>query len=121
MAVNAFAAYQQNKITTAAPAELTLMLYEGAIKFCNIALVGLEEKDYAKASNNIIKTENIINYLRGTLDFKYEIAKDFNDIYHYLYDLLVKANLKKDKAILEEVLVELRDLRDRWKEIMKKR
>ena len=36
MAMNAAAAYQDSKILTASPAELTLMLYEGAIKFCNI-------------------------------------------------------------------------------------
>ncbi len=31
--------YNRNKILTASPAELTLMLYEGAIKFCNIAII----------------------------------------------------------------------------------
>ena len=46
---NGYNAYAKNKIMTASPAELTLMLYEGAIKFCNIAVVAIENKDYAKA------------------------------------------------------------------------
>ena len=54
---DAYAAYNRNKVLTASPAELTLMLYEGAIKFCNIAIVGIENKDIEKAHTNIIKTE----------------------------------------------------------------
>ena len=57
---DAYAAYNRNKVLTASPAELTLMLYEGAIKFCNIAIVGIENKDIEKAHTNIIKTEKII-------------------------------------------------------------
>lgn len=119
MVFNAATAYQNNKINTATPSELTLMLYEGAIKFCNIALIGIDEKNLAKASNNIIKAEKIINYLRSTLDFKYEVSNDFNNVYAYIYDRLLQANIKKDSEILEEVLSSLRDMRDTWKDIMK--
>lgn len=111
-------AYAQNKILTASPAELTLMLYEGAIKFCNIAIVGVEEKDIEKAHNNIRKVENIITEFRATLDMSYPVAKDFDNVYTYLLERLTQANLKKDKDILEEVLGHLRTMRDTWKEVM---
>lgn len=119
MALNAAAAYQNNKINTASPAELTLMLYEGAIKFCNIALIGIEEKDIVKANNNIIKAEKIISYLRSTLDTKYAVASDFDNIYNYIYDRLIQANIKKEHEILDEVIGILREMRDTWKEVMK--
>lgn len=119
MALNAASAYQSNKINTATPGELTLMLYEGAIKFCNIALLGIEEKDFSKANNNIIKAEKIILYLQSTLEFKYEVAKDFDNVYSYLYPRLIQANISKDEEILKEILVHLRDMRDTWKEVMK--
>lgn len=119
MALNAASAYQINKINTATPAELTLMLYEGAIKFCNIAIIGIEEHDISKANNNIIKAEKIITYLQNTLDFKYEVAKDFDNVYNYVYQRLVQANISKNKEIMEEVLIHLRDMRDTWKEVMK--
>ena len=45
---NPYAAYNTNKILTASPAELTLMLYEGAIKFCNIAIMAVEQNDIEK-------------------------------------------------------------------------
>lgn len=120
MAFNAASAYQNNKINTASPEDLTLMLYEGAIKFCNIALIGIEENDINKTHSNLVKAEKIIAYLQSTLDFKYQVSKDFNNIYNYVYDRLIQANLSKDKDIIEEVLVHLRGLRDTWKEVAKK-
>jgi len=111
--------YNNSKILTASPAELTLMLYEGAIKFCNIAIMGIEQKDIEKAHTNIMKTERIINHLRVTLDMKYPVAQDFERIYVYLEQRLLEANLKKDTEILEEINTHLRSVRDTWKEVMR--
>lgn len=115
---NAALAYQGTKVNTANPAELTLMLYEGAIKFCNIALGAIEKNDIAKANINIIKAEKIINKLRETLDFKYPVANDFDNVYRYIYSKLVEANIHKDKEALEEALNRIREMRDTWKEVM---
>ena len=116
---NAYSQYNNNKIMTASPAELTLMLYEGAIKFCNIAEGAIEEKDIQKAHTNIVKAQRIIDYLRQTLDMKYPVAKDFENIYSYLSSRLVIANIKKDKDIVHEVNEHLHSVRDNWKEVMK--
>ena len=113
-----YAAYANNRITTATPAELTLMLYEGAIKFCNIAVAAIEQKDVEKAHNNIVKVENIITEFQATLDHKYPVAQDFDNVYSYLQERLLEANLKKDTEILEEILQHLRTMRDTWKEVM---
>lgn len=115
---NAFAQYNTNKILTASPAELTLMLYEGAIKFCNIAIVGIEQNNVQKAHDNIMKTQRIIQEFQITLDRKYEVAKDFDAVYNYLIMRLREANMEKDIVILEEVLRHLRTMRDTWKEVM---
>ena len=115
---NGYNAYAQNKVMTASPAELTLMLYEGAIKFCNIAVVAIEQKDYAKANTNIQKAERIIGEFQATLNFKYAVAKEFDNVYRYLMERLIQANMKKDTEILEEVLKHLRTMRDTWKEVM---
>jgi flagellar protein FliS len=115
---NAFAQYRNSKIMTASPAELTLMLYEGAIKFSGLAIMAIEQKDIVKAHNNIIKTERIIEYLKMTLDTRYPVSKDFDQIYTYLESRLTEANVKKDIAILEEIRDHLRGIRDIWKDIM---
>ncbi len=113
-----YESYARNRILTASPSELTLMLYEGAIKFCNIAIAGIEENDVEKAHLNIKKVENIIFEFRASLDTKYEVAKDFENVYTYLTERLVEANVKKDAVILGEVLKHLRTMRDTWKEVM---
>ncbi len=110
--------YNRNKILTASPAELTLMLYEGAIKFCNMALIAIEKNDYEKAHINIKKAENIITEFKITLNHKYPVAKDFENIYNYIYSLLVDANIKKDPEILNQALDQIRGMRDTWKEVM---
>lgn len=116
---NPYAQYQQNKVLTASPAELTLMLYDGAIKFCNIAIVGIEQNDIEKSHNNIMKVQKIIEEFQSSLDEKYEVSKDFNNVYNYLMVRLHEANIAKDKEILEEVLEHLRTMRDTWKDVMK--
>ena len=120
MVNNPYAKYANNRIITASPAELTLMLYEGAIKFCNIAIIGIEEGNIQKAHDNIMKAERIIQELKITLNHKYPVAKDFENIYNYLIRRLHEANMRKDKAILEEINTHLRSVRDTWKEVMRR-
>lgn len=116
---NPYAQYNRSKILTASPAELTLMLYEGSIKFCNIAIMAIEHNEVEKAHTNIIRVQKIIDELRATLDMKYPVAQDFDRIYSYLLQRLLQANMKKDKEILEEIATHLRSVRDTWKEVMR--
>lgn len=116
---NAYAQYNNSKVLTASPAELVLMLYEGAIKFANIAILAIEQNDVQKAHTNIVKTERIIDHFRATLDMKYPVAKDFDRVYEYLQRRLLEANVKKDKEIMEEVCGHIRSMRDTWKEVMR--
>ena len=118
MAYNAAKAYGNNKVNTASPAELTLMLYEGAVKFCNIAIIALEKKDYATTNTNIQKCRNIIVELKTTLNHKYTVAEDFERLCDYTFALLVEANMKKDMELLQRALEEIRGIRDVWKEVM---
>jgi len=116
---NPYAKYNDSKVLTASPAELTLMLYEGAIKFCNIAIMGIEQGDIQKAHTNIVKVQRIVDEFRATLDMKYPVAKDFDRVYVYLQRRLIDANMTKDKEIVEEIATHLRSMRDTWKEVMR--
>lgn len=117
---NPYAKYTNNRITTASPGELTLMLYEGAIKFCNIAITGIEEQNIQKTHDNIMKAEAIIRELKITLNHKYPIAQEFEKVYNYLIRRLHEANIRKEKEILEEVNTHVRSMRDTWKEVMRR-
>ena len=112
-------AYQKNAIMTASKAELTLMLYDGAIKFCNIALSGFEKKEYEKINTNLKKAQAIITEIRATLDCKYPVWEDFERVYDYIYRCLIDANIHKDEEKLQEALKYIREMRDTWKEVMR--
>lgn len=116
---NPYAQYQNSRILTASPAELTLMLYEGAIKFGNMAVMGMKQKDIEKAHVNLKKVQRIVAEFRATLDMKYPVAQDFDRIYIYLERRMTEANLTKDPEIMEEVVSHLRSMRDTWKEVMR--
>ncbi len=115
---NPYATYKNQSINTATPEELTLKLYEGCIKFINLAMIGIEEKNIEMSNKNIVKAQNIINELNITMNMEYEISKRIRLIYDYLYRRLVEANIKKDKEILEEVKGFVVEFRDTWKEAM---
>lgn len=120
MVTNPYAQYQNSKILTASPAELTLMLYDGAIKFGNIAMQAMNEKDIQKAHTNIVKVERIIEEFRSTLNRDYPVAQDFDNVYVYLLQRLLECNIKKDPEIMEEIISHLRTMRETWIEVMKK-
>lgn len=119
IAGNGYAAYENSKIMTASPAELTLMLYDGAIKFGNIALMAIEKNDVEKAHNNIRKVQHIIEEFQITLDHKYPVAEDFDAVYTYVMERLREANRTKDPEILQEAIGHIRTMRDAWREVMK--
>lgn len=119
MAANPYTQYQNNSILTASRGELTLMLYNGAIKFCNIALEALEKKDIQKAHINIIKTQDIIQELQITLDMKYELSDNIDKLYEYIKELLIDANIEKDMQKLIDAKSFITEFRDMWQQVMK--
>jgi flagellar protein FliS len=120
MALNkAFDQYKQNSIYTSTPEELTLMLYNGLIKFIMQAQSSIAEKDIEKASNSIIRAQDIVQHFRTTLDMQYEVALSMDALYEYMHRRLIEANLKKDPEILSEVLGFAKEFRDTWAQAMK--
>lgn len=116
---NAYDTYKQNSIFTASPEELTLMLYNGLVKFIMLAQKAIEDKDVQKAHENIIRAEDILMEFKATLDMQYELSHGLALLYDYMLERLFEANMKKDKEILDEVLHFAKDLRDTWAQAMK--
>ena len=119
IAFNAYNQYKENSINTASPEELTLMLYNGLIKFIMRGIDCIEKKNMEDANNNIISAQDIVHEFINTLDMRYEISGNLNSIYDYMLRRLIDANVSKDKVILEEVLEFAKILRDTWEEAMK--
>jgi flagellar protein FliS len=107
-----------NTVMSASKEELALMLYDGAIKFINQAILAIQAKNFSKANTQIQKAQAIILEFRATLNMDYPIAQNMDQLYIYMHERLIEANMKKDENILTEVRELTRDFRDTWKEAM---
>lgn len=120
MALNkAYNQYKENSIFTAGPEELTLMLYNGLVRFIMQAQLAVDENNIEKANSSIIRAQDIINEFKATLDMKYEISERLLQLYDYMLSRLVDANISKDREILDEVLGLAKELRNTWAQAMK--
>lgn len=117
--MNAYNAYKQNSVTTASPGELTLMLYNGCIKFLGKAKIAIDEKNIEEKNTNIQRAQAIIAELMATLNMNIEISKQMLPLYEYMNRRLVEANIQNDAAIIEEVEGLVTEFRDTWKEVLK--
>lgn len=117
---NPYQSYQQNSVNTASPGELTLMLYNGCLKFITLAKKAIADQNIEGKNTNLIKAQNIIQELMVTLNMDVAVSKDLMALYDYLNRRLIEANLKSDAAILDEVAGFVTDFRDTWKEVVQK-
>ncbi|MDR1206145.1 MAG: flagellar export chaperone FliS [Peptococcaceae bacterium] len=111
---NPYDQYRQQQIASTPSDKILLMLYDGAVRFCEKAKVAIQDKDVQEANNFIIKVERIVEELRSCLDMSYEISHNLYSLYDYMYNRLMEANLKKDVAMLDEVSGMLAELRETW-------
>ncbi|MGB3259864.1 flagellar export chaperone FliS [Paenisporosarcina sp.] len=116
--INPYQAYQQNSVMTASPQELTLMLYNGCLKFIKLGKKAMAASQIEDKNTNLIKAQAIIQELRYTLDPSIELSASLADLYDYMYNQLVESNMKNDMAVLEEVEGYVVELRDTWKQAM---
>ena len=118
---NPYQQYKKTQIDTANQGKLIVMLYDGAIKFINIAIDLIPSRSIEKIHNNIMKAQDIINELITSLNMEVgEISEKLFSIYMYIKKKLIEANIKKEAAPLIEVRDYLIALRDAWEEAAKK-
>lgn len=113
-------AYKRQQIMTATPEALTLMLYNGCLRFLSEGMKALEEKKYEEANNALQRAQKIINEFRMTLKMEYEISQQLLPLYNYCYDRIFIGNLKSDLEPIREAQTIMTELRDAWAQAMKK-
>lgn len=119
MAVNnPYQQYQNNSVNTASAGELTLMLYNGCLKFINLAKKAIGDNDIENKNINLQKAQNIVKELMITLNMDIEISNDLQSLYDYLHRRLIEANVKNDVSILNEVEEFVTEFRDTWKQVI---
>lgn len=106
--------YRQSAVQTSTPAQLVIMLYDGAVRFVKVGMEGINNNDFQKVNHNFGKAQSIVSELMSTLDFSYDISKNLYSLYEYINYLLIQANIKKSVEQAEEALSYLTDLRETW-------
>ena len=114
--------YRHNEIATSSQGRLIIMMYEGAVKFVNLAIEGVDNKDLSKKGIYINKAHDIINELSLALDMKKggEIAQKLESLYQFILHQLTLANIKSDRKALESILNVLTPLLEAWTKLLTK-
>ena len=115
---NPYQAYQQNSVSTASPGELTMMLYNGCLKFIRQADKAIELSNIEEKNTNLIKAQKIITELMVTLNMELDVSQNMMVMYDYMNNRLIEANLKSDREILKEVEGYVTEFRDAWKQVI---
>lgn len=113
-----YEAYQNNAVNTASSGELTMMLYNGCIKFIKRSIQFMERNEYAQKNEQVQKAQDIITELMITLDPKVELSKQLLSLYDYAQFQLREGNIKNDVSLLQEGLIIMEELRDTWKQML---
>lgn len=115
---NPYAAYQNNSVTTSSPGELTLMLYNGCLKFIQQGKMAIEKGDIEAKNTAIQKAQAIVTELMITLDTSYPVSKNMMILYDFVSNRLLEANIKNDPKLLEEASGIITEFRDTWKQVI---
>jgi flagellar protein FliS len=113
--------YTTVDVETASQGKLVVMLFNGAIKRAEEAKRQLEKKKFENVHNNLIRSQEIVAELRGSLDMRHgEVARNLDRLYEYFQHLLITANIKKTEAPIIECIQLMTNMRDTWQEAFRK-
>jgi len=116
---NPAATYKAQGVLTAAPGELTLMLYNACLRFMKQGVVAIDARDIEDANTALTRAQDVLCELMSSLDFTYAVAENLLSLYEYFYRILVEANLRKDARGVISCIEMMTELRDTWVEAVR--
>lgn len=106
--------YQQQSVMSMTAVEMLTALYDGAMKEFELAKIAFEQNKIADINRHLQKVQAIFRYLRGNLDFKYDISKNLDQLYEFFLNVAIQANIKKDFSQVDDVIIMIKELRDTY-------
>lgn len=117
---NAYNVYKNNSVNYASKDQLLLMLVEGAVKFIKISRQAILDKDVKKAHSSLMKTQDIFTELMISLDTtQADWTGDLMNIYAFIKEKLIEANMSKKIEVVDEVLPLIEDISNLWHDAYK--
>ncbi|MCW2960159.1 MAG: Hpt protein [Thermoleophilia bacterium] len=113
-------AYRANAVETASPEQLTLMCYDGALRFMRRAAHALDGEDLSTASSATGRAQAIINELNITLDMDAggDIARNLRDLYLFANRHLAAGLATRESKNIRESMDIIVGLREAWAQAM---
>ncbi|MFZ2537501.1 MAG: flagellar export chaperone FliS [Oscillospiraceae bacterium] len=112
MAINPYERYKQQSVMTMTQGEMLIKLWDETLKQLSSGVIFIEKKDFSQSNKALQKAQQIINHLRATLNFKYEMSNDLDALYEFFISKIVEANIQKASNPIEEILPMITELRD---------
>ena len=111
--------YKEQAINTMSKGEQLITLLNETLKNLHYGSMMLKDKNYATAEKCTGKCKNIINYLSSVLDRQYDISSELYELYYFVNQQIIKAEIKRDGTILDELVPLVEQMRDTWEEAEK--
>lgn len=115
---NPYATYQNNSVNTSTPGELTLMLYNGCLKFILQAKKAMEQGNIEEKNTATQKAQAIVSELMVTLDMSVPVSENMMVLYDFVNNRLIEGNIKNDIALYDEAAGIITEFRDTWKQVI---
>ena len=119
MTTNPYQAYKQQSVMTMTPGQMLIAVFDELIKQLSLSQIAFDNKDIPEINRTLQKSQHIINELKGSLNFDYEISNNLNDIYNYFNRVIINANIKKDPSEIGDIIAMITDLKDAFSEATK--
>jgi flagellar protein FliS len=114
--------YLKTKVMTASPEMLTLMLWDGALRFAEQGREAILKKDIEGSYHALTRAQRIIMELTTSLKHEVnpELCRNLSSLYNFIYRRLVDANLQRDVKLVDDALEIMRHQRETWVLLMDK-
>src|SRR3954471_7125939 len=108
--------YLRMRVMTATPEQLQMMLYDGAIRFCEQARTALQAKDFEKSYTLICRVQKILTEMSSSLkhDVFPELCGKLSALYNFAFRKLIEANVDHKTESLDEAMNVLKFQRETW-------
>lgn len=110
--LNPYQQYKEQALSTLAPGEILVKLYDELAKQLKVAKINIEQNDFGASSDALSKSQTIVHTLADSLDMRYPVSHELRDLYIFISQHLSSANMKKDPQMIDECIPLVKDLRE---------
>lgn len=111
--------YKEQSLNTMSKGEQLVALFDEALKNANYASLMYQNKNYETAEKCNEKCKSVFSYLISILDRSQPISSNLYQLYTFFNTELIRANVRRDHTIIEQIIPVIQEMRNTWAEANK--